>query len=83
MTRPVILAAVSALPVHSISGYEWECDTCHFGHPNMAGESPPCEVCGKVHDDRNLWDYDSTGRPCDHGNLLDRDAVLAAIEAVP
>lgn len=62
-------AKVEALPVHSISGYEWECDNCQYRY--FDSDPPPIKGYEGT--------YDSAGNPCDHGSLLDRDLVLAAL----
>jgi hypothetical protein len=81
-----IIAAIKALPSHYISGYEWECDGCHY-HWNTRESVEPfvvipraCEECGKVITrDENV---DSTGRPADHDELISRDLVIETIRAV-
>lgn len=40
------IAAVLALPVHSISGYEWECDDCHEDEDDLTDydrDGIPCD----------------------------------------
>ena len=68
--------AIEALPAHSISGYEWECHTCHY-HDVWPGNNTPLP-CGHPRTSGSD-EYDPDGIACDHGNLLDRDRVLAIL----
>lgn len=81
-------AIIEALPVHSISGYEWECDGCHYHWAKREVIVPfqesrvipyDCDTCGvAVTQDENV---DRDGVPCDHDELLLRSQVLEAIAA--
>jgi hypothetical protein len=71
-TKPDLRAAIEALRVHGIAGYEWECSECHYHFVNQ-----PCLVTGKLADADG--EFDSAEAPCDHGALLDRGAVLRVI----
>jgi hypothetical protein len=64
VTLDEVIAAIEALPVHEISGYEWECDECHWDFKRADGET----------------NVDSQGNPCDHRDLLDRKLVLAILK---
>ena len=74
------LEQVESLPIHVISGYEWECDTCHYHFAYWAdGQRIPmvCSNCGDdITDANDVNYYDPSGRLCDHRDLLSRDAVL-------
>ena len=70
--------AVEALPVHLIGGDEWECRTCHW-HMQWPDDPTPLP-CGHPYVNDGMGDeYDADGVMCDHGNLLDRDRVLAIL----
>lgn len=70
---------IEALPIHSIYGYEWDCANCHFHYRAADGF---CGGCGLLYDEAMANVYaDALGEPCDHGAMLDRDAVLQAISA--
>ncbi len=74
------LERIELLPVHVISGYEWECDTCHyhFGHWDNGERVPEvCRYCGDdITADNDCNYFDPSGRACDHRDLLSREAVL-------
>ena len=67
-----ILTEIEALPVHSISGYEWECGVCHFhfAHRECWSSGVKADIDGEVDPDE---------RPVDHGELLSRAQVLMII----
>jgi hypothetical protein len=65
------------LRVHSIGGYEWECDECHF-HYYPAGEA--CAVCGARPAEDGGY-HDSTGQEVDHTDLISRQDHNAALAA--
>jgi len=67
-------AALEGLTVHGISGYEWECDACHYHFMNRS-----CHISGHGTPDHDAY-VDDAGNECDHGKLLDRTAVLAEIK---
>lgn len=65
--------AIEALPVHSIDGYEWECDICQFRFAHSQTPPPDGVTEGS---------YDPDGVLCTHLALLDRDRVFEALAAL-
>lgn len=60
---------IEALPVHSIDGYEWDCDICTY-RPSAPGGNEDWET------------RDPNGRICDHRELVDRTALMEALAAL-
>ena len=79
MSRELV-KALEALPKHGISGWEWECSTCHY-HWDVAYSDLPenCDVCGHRMLDNGGQYVDDDGYPCDHGRLIDLDRALEVV----
>lgn len=77
---------IESLRVHPISGYEWECDECHYHWAEREVITPfvesrvvprECDTCHTIiTEDGNV---DSLGRPSDHEDLVSRADVLAVL----
>ena len=63
---------IKALPVHRISGYEWECYECHYHFVGRA-----CSITGEVATEDG--EVDSGCQPSRHSELVERDDVLAEL----
>jgi hypothetical protein len=67
-----IRAAIDALPVHSIGGYEWECANCHYDDLNQE-----VDALGNVCDHETLIDRELVLRLLDARLVLTPDSTGA------
>jgi hypothetical protein len=70
--RALTRRSLASWRVHSISGYEWECDECHW---HFQGRE--CWRTGVVAD--RDGEVDGAERPVDHDRLVSLDQVLALL----